>query len=399
MLACAAVACGEPDVSDWEVSRDTLPGGATRVVNTPPAAGVEPRWRIEEELRIGTMDEGGPAQFGQIKGLAVTSDDHIAVLETQAQEVRVFGPDGAHHATFGGKGAGPGELGGAWGLMRDGDDRLWVPDHRNDRMSVYDPAGGFVTSYRMPVLSYGFVWDGGMLDDGRIVKPSITLSPERRAILRIYGPDMTLVDSILPPQPAGPPVDRTDPPSAFYWEAPGGMPRGYLGVPWYPRSQRVFDPGGAVWTSPGGDPAYRVTRRTLRGDTTLVIETRRAAVAVAAAVRDSAIDAIRGQLQERGAATNQDWSKVPDVKPAVEGLFVAAEGRLWVRVASPADSLVVYDIYDRDGAYAGTAATPLRIYSWVSPVVRGDRFWAVVTDELDVQYVIRGSLRGARERS
>ncbi|NIQ58553.1 MAG: hypothetical protein GWN71_35905, partial [Gammaproteobacteria bacterium] len=80
------------------------------------------------------------------------------------------------------------------------------------------------------------------------------------------------------------------------------------------------------------------------------------------AVRDSAIDAIRSMLLEQGAgAADQDWSKVPRVRPAVEDMFVADDGRLWVRTPS-ADGRVTYDVYERNGHYVGTAVTRLPVY-------------------------------------
>lgn len=392
-LPLLLVACerGEAD-GGWGVSVDTLPSGAVRVVNTPPAEGIQPRWLIEEELRIGSADAEGPELFGQLKGLAVTRDGRVAVLDAMAREVRIFGPDGGHLATYGGQGGGPGEFEAPWGLMRGADDRLWVPDHRSNRMSVFDPDDGFVTSYPMTVLRYGFVFDGAMLEDGRILVPSITPVPERRPMLRIYGPDMTQVDSVVAPPP--PPIDEKDPPGSFYWEAPGGLPRGYVGVPFYPSGQGVFDPAGLVWGSTGGVPAYRINRITLQGDTTLVLETLRPPVPLPDAARDSAIEWVRETLRERGITAEQDWSKVPRVKPAVERLFVAEHGRLWVRTASP-DSLVLFDLYEPDGAFAGTAATTLSPYRWIDPVVRGESIWFVATDELGVQYVVRARIREA----
>lgn len=96
-------------------------------------------------------------------------------------------------------------------------------------------------------------------------------------------------------------------------------------------------------------------------------------------------------LLERGVSARQDWSKVPDYKPAVASMFVDDSGRLWVQTASP-DSLIEYDVYGRDGGHMGTAVTPLNVWRYVGPIVREDRFWAVVTDELDVSYVVRARL-------
>lgn len=392
-LALGACAGDPGTAAGWTVTRDTLASGAVRVVNVPPE-GSAPGYVLEEELRIGTMDGEGPAQFGQLKGIAALTDGRIAVLDAMAQEVRLFDAAGEHLATYGRQGAGPGELEGPWGLMRDHRDRLWVPDHANDRMTVFDPDSGYVESWPMPVLRYGFIWSGAMLDDGRIVKPSMTLVPERRAMLRVYGPGMELVDSILAPEPTGPPVDREDPPGSFYWEGPGGMPRGYMGVPFYPRAQQVYAPSGHVWTSPDGQPDYRIARTNLQGDTSLIIETRRAPVPLPDSVREGTIAVIREAIRERGGSVDQDWSKVPHVEPPVRQLFVGDDGELWVRTASP-DSLARFDIYRPDGAFDRAVVTTLSLSGSLAPVVRGDRLWGVVRDDFGVQYVVRGRVREA----
>lgn len=400
-------ACVEGDDSGaWAIAVDTLPDGRLHVVNTPPASGVEPTWRIEEELRIGQVEAEGPATFGQVKGVAVLSDGRIAVLDAQAQELRLFDVNGAHLASYGGQGGGPGEMQDATGLMLGPGDSLWVPDVGNGRMSVYDATTGFARSSRMPFLSYRFVWSGIMTVHGHIWKPSITLAEERRPILRVYGAgaeaglareltatadggDLALLDTL--PLPAGPPTDPQDPPGSFFWQAPGGLPRGYIGVPYYASGETLLDPAGVIWTTKPGDPSYRIARWAPGGDTTLILETRRPLVPVTAAERDSAVDRIRGILLERGVSARQDWSKIPEYKPAVASMFVDDDGRLWVETASP-DSLIEYDVYDRGGGHVGTAVTALNLWRYVRPTVREDRFWAVVTDELDVSYVVRARL-------
>ena len=98
----------------------------------------------------------------------------------------------------------------------------------------------------------------------------------------------------------------------------------------------------------------------------------------------------RERLRERGGAS-QDWSRVPEVWPAVQQIFPTRQGGVWVETASP-DSLRRYDVYDGTGAYSGTVATSLNVFSWIPPTIRGDRIWAVVTDELDVPYVVRARL-------
>lgn len=391
MTAAISTSCGNADSETAaRVVIDTLPNGALHVVNPAPDPESEPSWTLEEELRIGSFDEAGPATFGQLRGLTVTEDGHIVVLEALAQELRVFGADGEHLATYGGKGEGPGELQGAWGLMRDGDDQIWVPDQQNARMSVYQPADGFRESFPFHVFSWGFIWRGAMTEDGRILKPSITIDPERRELLRIWDRRMDLVDSV--PLPSRPEIEPENRPGSFYYEASGGVPRGFLSVPYYPRGESLLDPRGVFWSTEAGDPSYRIVQWAPEGDTTLVLELTRPPIAVTEAERDSAIESARESLMDTGVegAARQDWSKIPEVKPAVRSMFLAEDGRLWVEATT--DTLATYDVFDRDGRYVGTVETTLNIWPWVAPVVRGDRIWAVVTDEFDVPYVVRARI-------
>jgi hypothetical protein len=387
-----AAGCGSdsPAVgAGWAVVVDTLATGAVRVVNVPPPSGIEPRWVLEEGLRIGSVDGDGPASFGQIKGLVVDDDERIIVLDAQAQEIRVFGPDGGYLRTLGRRGEGPGELRNANGLMLGRDGRLRVPDPQLGRLSVFDVERGFEESYAWPVRQWGWVWDGALAADGRVLVPSYaTWDGERWDAVLVFAAGMRLLDSI-PIQPA-PWTPDTDFPSAFRWQS--GQLMGFVGVPFYAQARKVLTDGPAYWLTVDGDPRYRIARWVAGGDTTLVVETRRPSVAVTAAERDSAIASVRDFLRERNADTRQDWSKIPAVHPAVLGLFLSADGDVWARVTTPDPAFTVWDVYAPDGRYRGTAVTDLRPYPWVSPVVRGHRFWAVVVDELDVPYVVAARL-------
>jgi hypothetical protein len=386
LIAVACAACGEAGAgSGWETTVETLPSGATQVTNTPRSADV-PVWTLEEELRIGTVDGAGPDAFGQIKGLIVEDDGRIIVLDAQPQEIRVFDAGGAHLQTHGRRGAGPGEFLNALGLMRAGDGHLYVPDQQNARMSVVHPERGFITSHPLRLYMWGFVWDGVLREDGHIVVPSMTMETRRR-LLRVYTLDMTEVDSILLPEEPPPPAE---PPGAYAWEAPGGMPRGFATVPFYATGARYLHPSGDAFSSTAGDPSHRFARWTPGGDTTLFVQTLRDPVPVRPVERDSAINAIVEGLSRYGVRS-LDPSRVPATKPGVLGIFTDDRDRIWVRTSSP-DALRRYDVFAHDGRYAGSLATPLRIVSWIPPVIRGDSFHAVVQDELDVQYVVRARI-------
>jgi len=388
VLGCGEA--GEKQAAGWRFESTTLPNGTVHAINIAPADGGEPTFTLVEELRIGSVDEAGPTSFGQIKGLAVAGDGRIAGFDAQAQELRIFDPAGAHLATFGGRGDGPGEMESGYGLMQAHDGTLWVPDYGNARMSVFDFDEGFLRSYPLIVLSFGLIWDGAMAEDGTILEPSVTIDGnETPRLLRVYDLELNLLDS-LPLKPY-PDVDREDPPSAFRFEMAEG--EGFIPVPFYPQTQGLVDPSGEMWTTSYGDASYRIARWAPGGDTTLVLETRRPRIPVQAADRDSAISRIQDQLRGIGASPVKDFSKIPEYKAAVLGLFVDDVDRLWVRT-STSGSGAEYDIYDRDGRREGGVATALRIWSPLAPVIRGDHLWAVVTDDLGVGYVIRAKLPG-----
>lgn len=156
----------------------------------------------------------------------------------------------------------------------------------------------------------------------------------------------------------------------------------------------MLDPSGRiwVWSATVGDPSHRVHKWMPGGDTLLVAETQRPPFPVSGTERDSVIAEVRAWFREQGAETEADWSRIPDVKPSVLDLVTSAEGNLWVRTSSPGGG-ITYDVLAPDGAYLGsTAPVPLATVFWLSPVIRGDYYWTVVFDELDVPYVVRAKI-------
>ncbi|WP_420441482.1 6-bladed beta-propeller [Candidatus Palauibacter sp.] len=376
---------------DWTTVRDTLPSGTVRVTNGR-SADVSPTWTLVEELRVGTVEGAGPDAFAYLKGLVVLEDGRFAVLDSQAQELRVFGPDGAHVATHGRKGEGPGEFANANGLMLDPDGRIWVPDTRNGRMSVFDPEHGFAESFPFADANFHWIWNGALVNGNRIYRPR---SSGNRWQLRVYDLTMTLVDSLPLPSDRSEDeeYDPANQPGAFYQETGGGYMM--YGIPFYPAEVRYIDPRGAFWSTRGGDPQYRIKRWRPGGDTTLVVETRRPPVPVPAVERDSVIDMMRQMTSDMGVG-EWDWSRVPTVSPAVEDIFESTEGNLWVRTPSGGEG-AMFDVYSGDGAYLGTASLGpgFNLFDDVAPVVRGDRVWLIVTDELDVPFVVRARIAPA----
>lgn len=391
-------ACGdEAPTTGWTVSADTV-GTTVRVTNSPPVDGARPTLVAEEELRVGDVEGGSVASFGMIRSIAVLSDGRLAVADRQAEEVRVFDGEGRHLRTFGGEGGGPGELKGMQGVFVDHQGMLRVAEQANARLSVFDPDTGFVTSFPLQLFSYGFrgPWPAAMDSEGRTLVASSGRFGEGRYwnMLRVYDPAMVQLDSI-------PYYDYTD---DFEKEDPPGAWRVALGtnaftwaqVPFFSVPMQVLAPTGEFWSSREGAAQLEVARWTPAGDTAVVLLSLREPGPVTRAERDSAMaELVEGFAQRMGSPPKLDPSRVPATKPPLHGLSLDDRGRLWVRLTDPSADTTVYDVFDGEGRHAETVSLPFRVDAWIPPVLRGDALWAVVTDEMDVQYVVRARLRVA----
>src|SRR5690606_6414550 len=264
-IAVLTAACGASDggaAARWAGTVDTLPSGHI-VVKNPDAPLWRPgeEWRVVEELRIGRADGNGPDLFGRISSLAVDPGGRIWVLEGQAQELRVFGPDGQYIRTVGRKGGGPGEFAQAVQVELGPDGNIWVMDPSNNRHSVFDTAGTYLEGKR---ALGGFVilpWPGGFDREGRYYSPVPMRGEGFRWALVMHDAAYQPVDTLEPPRD---PVERED------FRSPDGRISARVpfsgGLVWQP------SPAGTIWAlvtdqyrlfelTPDGDTLRTITRR------------------------------------------------------------------------------------------------------------------------------------------
>jgi hypothetical protein len=371
----------------WAGHVDTLPSGTVVISN--PARGVwrsAPPWRIVEDLRIGALEGDEAAVFGRIASLAVDGAGRIYVLDRQAQDVRVFGPDGRHVRTVGRKGGGPGEFTGADFIAIDRAGNLWVADRAGYRVTRFDTSGTYLADHprRGPGFFPEFVGlapDGSLWDLWRVYD-------ERRQLLGhslfhlvsgSYRDTLPLPDFA---QPQWQIVQRRGTTTMVL-----NFP-----VPFTAAELLAVDPSGSVWLANSAE--YRLTLLDRTGDSARVVARSHPPVPVTPSDRKRAVARYRKDFEASGSRL--DESLVPSEKPAMRALVVDDRGFLWVAPYTADDSAaVVFDIFDPDGRYLGTVPTPVtpaRLRPL--PVVRGTALYYVAADELDVQYVVRGRIEG-----
>ena len=371
--------CGDAGSGTWAGTIDTLATGQV-VVHNPasPAWTEDERWRLTEELRIGTIADEGPDLFGRITSLAVDGAGRIYVLEGQAQEIRVFGPDGGHLRTIGRKGSGPGELARALHLDMGPDGNLWVADPQNNRVSVFGTDGTYLRGHTM---AGGFViipWPGRFDREGHYYYPVLQPADDGFGMGLIrYDSTMAPEDTLVVPED---PVER----ERFELRSEeGGV--AIASVPFTAGFRWRLSPAGTFWGFLTGP--YRLFELDPYGDTLRTVTRAFDPLPVTAADRAQAREDLEWFLQQGGEV---DWSKIPDQKPAIEHGFVDHTGHVWVWPVMPeGEEGAALDVFDPVGRYLGRVRAPAPIARQPVPVIREDVMYAVTESELDVPFVVR----------
>jgi hypothetical protein len=387
------VACGGSTADPgWQAVRDTL--GDTIVVRTVAGSHWgEPRL-LEEDLSIG-VEEGAPEQmFGDLRSIAVAPDGAIYVMDPEPA-LRKFDREGRYVATFGRLGSGPGEYrspDGGLVVLRDG--RIVIRDPANGRLQLVSadgkPAGqwplrtGFNTSRRLGRDTADNVYTLVLLES----QPD---PMNWRMGLRRYSPDGTERDTIPVPEWK---VERM----LITGQREGSS--NISDVPFSPRTHWDWSPFG--YFVGGTSDRYRIDL--LRPDAVLRIERDVPSVAVDPA--ESAARKAEATEQMRRSFPDWTWNgpEVPSTKPWFRGLYVGADGRIWVRRSQPGirdaagdwTEPTLFDVYEPDGRFLGEARGPDGFRTWPEPAFAGDTAWAAVESADGVLRVKRLVARAPR---
>ncbi|MEZ4417951.1 MAG: 6-bladed beta-propeller [Gemmatimonadota bacterium] len=367
------------------MTRDTLPGGIPRLRYER----LDTATSLTPDLKIGSIEGGQATVFGAVKGIEADRLGNIYILDGQASEIRVFDPSGVYLRTIASPGEGPGELTAANGMILMGDSLLWVQDHGKWMMLALSTDGQERRRVPMVVRSYGYAWTGTVDERGRHWKPAshsdvepVFPPPEGlqtttyRRFLKWYDPPSEATDSV----DLGPMVVRT-------YVISRGRGAAYWPIPHDPLAAVVVDPGGGFWRS--DDLAYRLVRLSESGDTTLVVEVGATQLRTTAVDRERFVEGVAGRRPESRREAEQVADFIPELRPWILGLGVDDRGRVWVDRVMNSETAHHYDVFERDGRLVGSVELDVGQFAYVPIRVRSGHLYSVVTDSLDVQYVVR----------
>jgi len=376
LAAVAVLACGG---DDGGVAVTRADSAGVEIV-TSPAADRPLGWTLEEEFRLGGMDEG-PQSFVSVNfdEVGADADGDLYVLDRQSHRVVVFGPDGSHLRSMGSEGEGPGELRFPVSFAVRGDGTAAVFDIGKGSMVFFGPDGGVLpqhpfTFYTEPgtlrhfaLTPEGYAVARGMAgedDDLRKIElrawPEPSLTETSGAATKgdeagdssrdPGGPEVTAPDTVILTELRLPNPDMAD----------FGCMRIALQPLFTPVVQWDSEGSTLVATS---DVSYRVDvfdldgthRRSIRRDLPFRIATEAQAVAEAGTgmrMRSSAgtCEATPAEVVEARGYASQI--------PAIRNVLLAPSGELWVARLIPGASAdgtpEPIDVFDPTGAYLGT---------------------------------------------
>lgn len=405
-LAAVSTACAGDGSGNGPATilRDSI--GDTLVVRTVEgSAWGDASGQLVPEVSIGVLDGPPELIFGDIGSLAVDSDGRIFVMDRQIPSVRVFAATGEYQTTLGRSGEGPGEFGSPdGGMVMLSDGRLVVRDPGNARLQVFDATGAPAATW--PVIAGGFSTSspmyrarGDTLLTPVLLDREVDISEWRSGLQRV-SPDGAIVDTLPYPESGyeTPTIEARS-------ESEGGTSVSMNGVPFAPDDEAVFHPDGFFVV--GISDRYALTL--LRPGGYMRIEREVEPTPVAAGEkREEEAAATRNM---RFTDPNWRWNgpAIPDQKPYFEQIFPADDGRIWLLVElegferddpdyDPSDPDAVenrwrarraFDVFEADGTFLGRVDVPEDLGIYPTPVIRGDRLWAVTRDELGVQRVVR----------
>ncbi len=372
IVACALLGCTDRSAPPVEAVIDTVQG-VIRVANPADSRwSPDEHWELRETLRIGSV-EARPGEFftNVLMTPVLGQDGSIYVLEHSNPRVAVFDRTGTFVGQISRGGRGPGELSSPTGVMWDAYGRLWIADAWGAAYKIFSKDGQFLESRTRPVTvvsrrqhPLSLAPDGGIVDE----------ASDGPMLYMLHVDSATgAVDTVARAR-------RPDRPSALSarpsvrGSAISQVARSYL-----PSLQWAYAPNGSHWVT--RTDSLRLLNIDENGDTLRIVETSHRE----ASYTPDEENLISEAVSESGLSRDE----LGVSKEIVSGLHVLSDGHLLVQIAENEGSSTVFDVFDPEGRYLGELDVGFRIAFNSLFTTTGDTLLAVTTDSLDVPYVVR----------
>ena len=345
-------------------------------------------WTLEEDLRLWGPPGG---YFGTIGSLAADSRDNIYVLDVSSQEVQVFDSEGALLRTLGGAGEGPGEFRFAAGPAVGPGDTVWVADGMSRRYSIFGPDGTFLRVKTRRINQGQSPERCTFGPDGTYREWAMRFPNEERS------GDFSDIDLVhYHPVQVSPHGDTQDTlPRLEFTQQMAEIPSRGLRRPVFfgPSLEFALDCADGLWFVHTDE--YKLFRRTLAGDTTVVatLDGPRPAE-----VDEADRDWVRAVFERRPnpPLVADHLRALPARKPIIVEIFVDGAGHVFViPETSMVDAGQAIDVLREDGVFLGRLSVPATVKLTPKGMVHATEDYMLFAGEDDAgtPYVTRLRIR------
>ncbi len=364
----------------------------------------------EPEVRIGSVDDPDFA-FGAVEAAAVGPDGALYTTHATELAIRRWDPEGRPAGTVGREGDGPGEFRRLAGFGFFGDS-LWVWDRASFRASWFGLDGTLLGSSTPTVRLEATPSMEGM--PPRPEQPTRAgqwygKTPASTGAM-VTGELTRLAHVVL--DHGGRVLDTLwvqDARPTDFLSISVGQGRNMYGPQPFPdmpltavsSDETLVVVDRRAWDGQG-EPGIRLLRLSFVGDTLLDVELPYAAEPLPQQRTDSVVSVWAENVFEffqrvQPGTSLGDLERMvadaiyrPAYLPAVRAMLVADDGRVWLQRFDAEGDHDVWWVISKDGRQEGEVLLP----GGMRPVwVRDDRLWAVETDEFDVNYLVRLTVR------
>lgn len=407
IAALPLTACAGDDVAAGFTAEVVDSAGVQLVRN---GDGAVPDSVLTPDLVFGTVDGPEELQFHLVRAMTITPQRTILVADNSGT-IREFDDSGAHLATFGGQGDGPGEFRAPVRIFAHGD-TIAVFDGRNYRLTGLVRSGGVAyttllrqeTSIATPSARLGNGW----LVEPRTVGWKLEVGKPYRDTIRVARAD---ADSAAPG--GGLAVATAREILAYARGRTYGIASELGGMTansplFEPQPSHAVDGSGNIYIAAGSP--YRIDVHAADGTLRRRITRAHTPVPVTDELLERYWSKVNTYL-DTTTVKHSEWSvtvdaergradlPVNEVLPATGRLLVSDDGVLWVqRPDLVADPLTLvwtrersqddhyWDVFDTDGTFIRTVRLPAAF----RPIAVASRsIYGTLRDELDVEHVAR----------
>ncbi|MDE2974963.1 MAG: hypothetical protein OXU64_09645 [Gemmatimonadota bacterium] len=392
----AFVACGDGGEAPAP-GPGTFDSAGVSIVTSAPTDGVYADVAEEAALAVGA--EEGPEEllFGRIASVARDERGNLVVADRAAGEIRIFGADGSHLRSFGGRGEGPGEfraLDGAWPTPGGG---IVAADGRLDRISRFDAMGSPVGTAELSspdrvalVTPLGLAGPETFLGQVRpLSMPSMDESPAdalEEIMDEEHGPPVFFLRYAMDGRVLDTLARRPGQRRKLSTSGDGDtIMMQLIVVPFSPQPSAAGSDHGVAIT---GGTEYEISLFDASGQLSRIARlaeqpTLRTDEHLEAYVRSSGNPFMQDEASIRKMIANYREMPMPESLPAYTRLRIAETGELWARRYSLRGApFHRWDVFGTEGRYLGRVEVPSSFR--VEEVGRG-RIAGIATDELGVQ--------------